>query len=57
MEKLIVRIVEEMIKRISPEMRSYLEEYVKKLEKLSLETKNPWDDILVMVLKAVLGIS
>lgn len=56
MEKLIARILEEMIKQISPEMHDYIVDYVKKLEGVAQTTKNTWDDIMVMVLKAVLNI-
>jgi len=56
MERIMSKLVEEMIRKMSPQMRSTLVEYVDGLEDMAETTKNPWDDILVIVLKAVLGI-
>jgi hypothetical protein len=57
MEKLLAKIIEEMFKRLSPEMRKLLTDKLTELEKMAHTTVNPWDDILVMILKTVLGMA
>jgi len=56
MEKLVVRIIETILNRISPELRREINEFVLKLEVAAEATDNPWDDLAVMVLKIALGI-
>jgi len=54
MQKILARIVEELLKRMSPEIREELEQAVLKLEIKAKATVNPWDDLLVFLLKIVL---
>ena len=55
MEKIIAKIVENVIARMSPQLRDAIEGLVEKLETVAKETKNPWDDLLVIILKVALG--
>ncbi len=57
MENIIAKIIEKVIKNMSPEFRKSLVEYTKLLEKSAATTDNPWDDILVLVLKLAIGIN
>lgn len=57
MEKIIAKIIENVIGNMSPQLRSAITELVKRLEAIAKETKNPWDDILVMILKVALNIA
>lgn len=56
MEKVIARILEEMLKRMSPELRAAIIDAVKKLDETAKKTPNPWDDLVVFVLMVALGI-
>ena len=57
MEKLLVRIIETALGQMSPQLRATIIELVKNLEATAEATKNPWDDILVMILKIALNIN
>lgn len=57
MEKIIARIVQEIINRLSPEMKDAIKQAVVKLETSAAATENPWDDLAVQILKAALNIS
>ncbi len=54
MEKLIAKLVETVISQSSAEFRNQVKDMVKDLDKLAKKTKSPWDDIFVMLLKAIL---
>ncbi len=56
MEKIVVRVLQEIIKRISPELKEEVEKAVYILEQKAAATKNPWDDLAVKILKVALGI-
>jgi NADPH-dependent curcumin reductase CurA len=56
MEKLILKIVEAALRQMSPEFRSQICGLVSNLEAQAKATKNPWDDILVSILKIALDI-
>lgn len=55
MEKVISKIVERVLKQISPQMRQVVIEAVDRLEAAAESTKNPWDDLAVIILKVALG--
>jgi len=57
MDKIIAKIIEAVIKNMSAEFRENLTQAVLILEKNAKESKNPWDDIGVMILKVALGIN
>lgn len=54
-ERLIIAIVVQMLANISPVIRQNILTWLKQLEVEAKKTANPWDDILVMLLKAALG--
>lgn len=54
MEKIIVRILNEIVKRLSPEMKQAIRDGVLKLETAAAATSNPWDDLAIKMLKIVL---
>lgn len=56
MMRLLVEIIKLIFGRVSPEMRKYLVEMVDKLDEKAKSTKNPFDDLGVMLLKALLAI-
>ncbi len=56
MEKIILLIITAALRAISPELRNVLAGVVTSLKKSAASTDNPWDDLLVEVLGAVLGI-
>lgn len=56
MEKIISRILEEIIKNMSPEIRKEIIEAVMKLDAKAKATVNPWDNLLVFLLKIILDI-
>jgi len=56
MERIIIRIIEEILNRTSEQMRNKIKEYILKLEETAKATKNPWDDLAVLIVKIALGI-
>lgn len=50
---LIIMIVRQLLKLISPHIREYLEKILPELEAKAKATPNPWDDILVAILKVM----
>lgn len=56
MEKIISRILEEILKNMSPELRKEIIEAVRKLDEKAKATVNPWDNLVVLVLKILLDI-
>lgn len=57
MEKIVAKIIEHILENMSPELRGAIVDAVRLLETKAKVTKNPWDDILVMILKVALGIN
>lgn len=51
---LIVTIAKLIIKQVSPKLREEIEKIVNSLEVKAGETKNPYDDILVQLVKTLL---
>jgi len=56
MNEILFRLIGLIVKVISPELRVRLLKYIAQLEADAKETTNDWDDILVVILKAVLNI-
>ena len=56
MEKLIAKIVEKILEQMSDNMREELIVLIKRLDTVAEESENPWDDILVLVLKVIVGV-
>ena len=56
MERIVAKILDEVFKRISPELREHIKKFVIELEARAKATTNPWDDLAVVVLKAALNI-
>ena len=54
MNEWILRLIGLIVTVASPELRASLEEWITALEKNAKSTSNPWDDILVAMLKTVL---
>ena len=54
MEKIIIKIVEELIENISPEIRSRMIKFLDQLEADARQTKTPWDDLAIKIAKAVI---
>lgn len=51
MNEWILRLIGLIISVASPELRKSLEDWIIKLEVQAKATKNPWDDVLVAMLK------
>lgn len=56
MDKVIAKVLEKIINNMSDNLRAEIIQFVKRLEEVAKKSENPWDDILVMVLKVALGI-
>jgi len=56
MEKILFKILAAVLKAISPQVRAVLVEFIKRLEVEAPKTPNPWDDLLVLVLKVLLAV-
>lgn len=54
MDALLVRIILLLITTMSPELRAALVKFFTELEADAKKTGNPWDDILVAILKTLL---
>jgi len=54
MNEWIFRLIGLIIAVASPELRKGLEEWLNTLEKQAKATDNPWDDILVAMLRTIL---
>lgn len=50
-------ILKTIMELVSPELRKLLVDFVLDLEVKAAATPNPWDDVLVLVLKKMLAIS
>ena len=51
-----VKLIEQVLKSVSPQFRQAAVEFVNKLDEAAKKTDNPWDDIFVGILKFVLVI-
>jgi len=54
--EILVKILMSTLQNATPEIRQVLSEYLDSMEKKAAATDNPWDDILVMVLKGLAGV-
>ena len=54
MNEWIFRLIGLIVAVASPELRKALKEWLDILEKRAAETPNPWDDILVAMLRTIL---
>ena len=54
MNEWIFRLIGLIVAVASPELRKALKEWLDILEKKAEETPNPWDDILVAMLRTIL---
>jgi nitrate reductase assembly molybdenum cofactor insertion protein NarJ len=54
--RILATVLEELLKRVSPEIRLSIRKWIQELEKNAKETKNPWDDLFVALLKIVFGV-
>lgn len=54
MNKWILRLINLVVTVASPELRQGLEDWLNNLEAQAKKTANPWDDILVSMLKTLL---
>jgi len=56
MNEWILRLITLVVNSASPELRKIIKEWVLELEKRAKETPNPFDDVLVGLIKIVLNI-
>ena len=56
MEKIIAKIIEKVVMQMSDGLRKELQQAIVKLQAVADQTENPWDDILVIILKVVCGV-
>jgi len=54
MNEWILRLIGLIVGVASPELRKVLEDWITTLEAQAKKTANPWDDILVALLKTLL---
>ena len=54
MNKWLLQLITMIVTVMSPELRKGLEDVINGLEEQAKSTKNPWDDILVGLLKTLL---
>jgi len=50
---IIVKILSALINNISPDVKQFINESIDKLDVKAQSTKNPFDDLLVLFLKAI----
>ena len=55
MEKILFKIFAAVLKAISPQIRALVVAFIKNLEIEAPKTPNPWDDLLVLILKVLLA--
>jgi len=56
MNEWILRLITLIVGAASPELRTMIKEWVLELDKRAKETPNPFDDVLVGLIKIVLDI-
>jgi hypothetical protein len=56
MDKWLAVLLKQIVTQVSPQIRAAMEEFIAKLDKDAKATANPWDDILVGLIKLVLAI-
>lgn len=53
---IIQRVLDLILKNLTPDIKKAIVAMVLDLEKAAAATKNPYDDMLIKLLKAILGI-
>jgi hypothetical protein len=53
---IIIRAARTVVEKTSPEIRKQIESFVTVWERDAKATPNPWDDILVLLVKGALGV-
>jgi hypothetical protein len=53
---LAIRIIKSTVKKMTPELRQEVVDFVLEWEKRCLASPNKWDDIVVMAIKSILVI-
>ena len=56
MEKIAAKILAEVLKRLSPELKAFIAEKIQEFDVKAKASENPWDDLFVMVLKIIFDI-
>jgi len=56
MEKILAKIIEQIIKNMSQDLRKDLEELIRKWEVKAKVSVNPWDDLVILIVKVAMGI-
>ena len=56
MESVIIKILLIALGKLSPQIRAALVQFVNDMEIAAKKSENPWDDIAVLVAKALIGI-
>jgi len=54
MNELLLRIIVLVVTMMSPALRTVVTEFLHRLETEAKKTDNPWDDILVAILKSLI---
>ena len=49
MDKIVAKIIEKVIEQMSDDLRLQIIEAVEKLDIAAKESKNPWDDIVILL--------
>lgn len=49
----LVKILETVLKSISPDLKTFIKDKIQELDTKSKATKNPFDDLLVLLLKII----
>ena len=52
----IVRLIRLVLSQISPELRKMIESAIETWEEKAKETKTPWDDIAILLVKILIGL-
>ena len=56
MNELLMRLASMIMKVVSPQLREELVRFIANFEAHAKKTENEWDDVIVLVLKAILNI-
>lgn len=51
-----IRIIKSTVKKMTPELRQEVVDFILEWEKKCLATANKWDDVVVVAIKGVLNI-
>ena len=56
MEKLLMKLLKQIIQQTTPELRTKMVKAVEDLEKEAEKNGDPWDEILVLLLKVIMDL-